>query len=81
MQSRRAHCAAEISTLFLSVYQVSLLVGLYFHSWSAARTPHAGDRKFRCTRSTPTERMSTRLRCLVCLTNTGVNTPETMLPS
>src|SRR5208283_2751498 len=28
--------------------------------------------KFRCMRSTPTERMSTRLRCLVCLASTGV---------
>src|SRR5216683_2177682 len=31
--------------------------------------------KFRCMRSTPTDRMSTRLRCLVCLASTGVNTP------
>src|SRR6266446_7778719 len=37
--------------------------------------------KFRCMRSTPTERMSTRLKCLVCLASTGVNTPGTMLPS
>src|SRR6266566_1116758 len=37
--------------------------------------------KFRCMRSTPTERMSTRLRCLVCLASTGVNAPGTMLPS
>jgi hypothetical protein len=31
--------------------------------------------------STPTVRMSTRLKCFVCLASTGVNTPETMLPS
>src|SRR5216684_552884 len=37
--------------------------------------------KFRCMRSTPTERMSTRLRCFVCLASTGVNAPGTMLPS
>ena len=37
--------------------------------------------KFRCMRSTPTERMSTRLRCLVCLASTGVNKPGTILPS
>src|SRR6266852_4937808 len=37
--------------------------------------------KFRCMRSTPTERMSTRLRCLVCLASTGVKAPGTMLPS
>src|SRR6266566_7069137 len=31
--------------------------------------------KFRCMPSTPTERMSTRLRCLVCLARTGVKSP------
>ena len=34
--------------------------------------------KLRCMRSTPTARMSTRLRFLVCLASTGVNTPGTM---
>src|SRR5260370_4039224 len=37
--------------------------------------------KCRCMRSTPTERISTRLRCLVCLASTGVNTPGTMFPN
>src|SRR5712691_6187319 len=31
--------------------------------------------KFRCMRSTPTERISTRLRCFVCLASTGVKSP------
>src|SRR6266849_8623872 len=38
-------------------------------------------RNFEPMRSTPTERMSTRLRCLVCLASTGVNAPGSMLPS
>lgn len=31
--------------------------------------------KFRCMRSTPTARMSTRLKCLVCFASTGVKSP------
>src|SRR6266705_6775180 len=31
--------------------------------------------KLRCMRSTPTERISTRLRCFVCLASTGVKRP------
>ena len=37
--------------------------------------------KFRSMRSTPTESVSTRLKLLVCLAKTGVNTPLTILPS
>jgi hypothetical protein len=36
--------------------------------------------KFRCIRSIPTERMSTRLTCFVCLASTGENAPGTMFP-
>ena len=52
-------------------------------SWLArqASTCRRIGSKLRCMRSTPTERMSTRLRCLVCLASTGVNAPGSMLPS
>ncbi len=37
--------------------------------------------KFRCIRSTPTERQSTSENDFECFASTGVNTPETMSPS
>ncbi len=37
--------------------------------------------KFRCMRSTPTEMQSINEKAFECLASTGVNTPETMLPS
>src|SRR5258708_35387083 len=36
--------------------------------------------KFRCIRSTPTERQSTSENDFECLARTGVNTPGTMFP-
>src|SRR6266851_6533738 len=37
--------------------------------------------KLRCIPSTPTERQSTSENDFECFASTGVNTPETMLPS
>src|SRR6266851_6809796 len=37
--------------------------------------------KLRCMRSTPTEMQSIRENDFECFARTGVNTPETMLPS
>jgi len=43
-------------------------------------TSFAASTCFACA-TTPTERMSTRIRCLVCSASTGVNVPGTMMPS
>src|SRR5271166_1719815 len=37
--------------------------------------------KFRCIRSTPMARLSSREKCLECFASTGVYTPETMFPN